>query len=121
MDFLIHNTVCKHIHLVNILFKSDDDDFSHSANMKDQSQEWFQQDVSEVETQIEQDLSLQNDSVQENVSLTTDNNDENLSSLEYLSSHMNQSHSDISYAKNRAKAICKKIKLLYQTVQLWML
>ena len=42
---------------------------------------------------------------------TTDNNDENLSSLEHLSSHLNQSHSDISYAKNRAKAIYKKIEV----------
>ena len=35
----------------------------------------------------------------------------NLSSLEYLSSHMNQSYSDICSAKDKAKAICKKIEI----------
>ena len=196
MDFLIHSTVCKHIHLVKILSESSRNDSSHAAHVKDPQQDWFQQDVSEVETLIQQDdfslqgnsyliqqdelslqsvfqqeiliqqndLSFQDASRQERLvqqddlsfqsvsqedalwqqetliqppndsslqyivqketliqqgedaksfSDATDNDLStlNLSSLEYLSSHMNQSHSDIVSAKNKAKTICKKLKL----------
>ena len=63
-------------------------------------------------------LSLKNIEDTKGFAYATDNDEEspptlNLSSLEYLymSSHMNQSYSDIVSAKDKAKAICKKIEI----------
>ena len=62
------------------------------------------------------DLSLKNVEDTKSFAYATDNDEEspptlNLSSLEYLSSHMNQSYLDIVSAKDKAKAICKKIEI----------
>ena len=65
------------------------------------------QNVSQKETLIQQGVHA------ESLANNTDNDPStlNLSSLEYLSSHMNQSHFDIVSAKDKAKTICKKLKL----------
>lgn len=182
MDFLIHSTVCKHIHFVKILSQSSGNDSSPIAHMKDPI---YQQDVSEVKTlhaihqedlslqgashlieqddlslqsvaqqeiQIQQDdllfqdvsqketikrdhlsspnasqegtlcqqetaliqpandLSLENVEYAKSFTDAIENDTEspstlNLSSIEYLSSHMNQFHSDIVSAKDKAKTI----------------
>ena len=137
MDFLIHSTVCKHIHLVRMSSLSqnqsrDEHSSSHpestplqlTSNTEDYLEQMISEDTEsvsdrtssqgsdvEAEVQITQQCLLQEKTG--NISNVTPIDKGDLSSVDYLSNCIaSKTDSEVSTAKKKAVETCKKIEVV---------